>query len=277
MNSRRQLAELLQAAHREARASAPGAGELAIASTLDVNLAAVTAVLPMPWRGRGHGVVFPADGNPAGARLRIDFQGGGNFTTVAPGSRILAPFDRFDVYRAADSDTVGTARLYVLRRPDAELELGVAQPSTRADVTVCGPNGAAGQTQDSLAGNKPSAATDGVSLVGVEALRVGVMADDGIRTLGLPGLIRWWLYVNEPVTGSRWIWTEDYLAPTVPADVEVRWLSGDVLSRLRGAAPVAGPSGTSSVGTRVYPEVVSWPVTGGATNLSVFLYRSGRL
>lgn len=212
----------------------------------------------------GWGLVYSIQGSDAGGVLDFDFDAGGVEEQCEPGAVLKGPFSGFRIRRNALSMTVGTVRIRLLTEPDAdygELAKGITggalgNPSGGG----IGPAGATTQAYNSAAGNIPTAATDGLSLVGVTGVRANVISAVGsTMTVGV-GLLVWWQY--DTVTGL-WGETDMTDVPLGGASATARriWIPND--------KQIWVPEG------RIYPELRSATNSAGSGSFTVRLYTWG--
>lgn len=144
---------------------------------------------PKTVNGRVYGLIYRREGSSPGGRLHVDL-GGGQFADLYPGARVMATVDGLTISRSSAGVTSGTARLVVLRSPNANFdEPEGSDPHVQGVATLVGPSGATTQAHNSTNNAPVVAATDGISIVGVEGIRFDVSA----ATAATAGTARvWW-------------------------------------------------------------------------------------
>lgn len=140
------------------------------------------------------GVIYAVSGSQQGAGLQFNFDQGGALTTVLPGCRIDAPFQKMTVTRAANAPATGFAKLILRKRADCDWDES-ALPATGSELLRVATTPAANSTA-----NVPSLATDGVDITFARGVRCILSADSGQTLTG--GSVRVWLF--EPGLG-RWV------------------------------------------------------------------------
>lgn len=207
----------------------------------------------------GWEVVYSLQGSAPGGSLDVDFDLGGISENVQPGAVLRAPFDRFTLRRNAASITTGNVVLRIQKEPDAqydELDRGPASGVLgNPGGAGVGPAGATTQAYNSAAGNIPTAATDGLSLVGVRGVRAQVIS--AAATTISAGELHWWQY--DTVLG---LWGETAFTQVYALATANRiWFPGDYENWV--------PEG------RVYPEWRSGTNSGGSGAFTVRLFTWG--
>lgn len=143
--------------------------------------------------GSGYGVQFRREGSAPGGRVNITI-GGSTFPDLYPGSVLNVPFSGgFTAERSSSSVLSGTAKLIILRSPGATFDEppSVSSPVWNNPGALIGPGGGVAQTHNHATANAPATDTDGVSLVGVSAVRITIKALNGLAfTAGSMRL--WW-------------------------------------------------------------------------------------
>lgn len=149
----------------------------------------ITPKLDVPG---GYGFYYLVEGSDAGGRVNV--RGAGEWTSMAPGDYFEGHFSDLKVYRGDTSATSGKARFLVV------FAQGFAGGTLRETVAggslagaVVGPGGAATQAVNSAAGNIPTDALDGISIVGGGKVKV-VLSAESTRTLSGGGILRYWHY-----------------------------------------------------------------------------------
>ena len=198
---------------------------------------------------QGYKLLYLREGSAAGGRVDIDC--GGQILSMAPGDKITGYFDRVRFARSSLSVVQGYARFLIVTNPQADFEEWAAIGRSENRDTVSYAATANAST------NTPSAATDGLALLGAKAVRVTIAADS-TRTFSGAGTIRFWYY--NPIT-TRW-------ALNVEADVDLSTLAAATYRDIvLGDRLVALPAG------RIFVECLSVTVSAGA--LTVYIERSG--
>ena len=263
-------------AFRVAHGEVPSASELAALSLVQLDLATLVTgggtVQPVPWNGRAYGLVFPVEGNPRGARIRVDLGGGMNVVLV-PGDSVRMPLDRLTFYRAGNSTRAGLVKLYLVLRPDVSVNLDPS-PGFVDNRRVCnGYNEVTGPVVQQVraaapfGANAPGGTGDGLTLEGVKALRLYINCNGTTFKTGLGEGIRPWLYFGTTSGGEHngWYPCEEVLPFTLPDATHAKWVSPDLERFVRSGAD------------RVYFEVFNLDTTDGATDFNVWLQRFGHL
>lgn len=208
---------------------------------------------------KGWSIVYSLQGSAPGGALDIDFDLGGLPENVQPGAILRGLFNRFIVRRNAGSIQAGNVMLRIQREPDVEYdELArgdangiLGNPSG----TGVGPAGATTQAYNSAAGNIPTAATDGLSLVGVRGFRAQVISALGSTITS--GELHWW-QLDTPTA----LWGEtSFMQVYALTAVNRIWFPGDLENWV--------PEG------RIYPEWRSGVNSAGAGAYIVRLYTWG--
>lgn len=188
----------------------------------------------------GYKLLYLREGSDAGGLVDIEI--GGRIERMAPGDKIVGPFDGFRLIRSSASVTVGTARFLVVLDPRADYVENQAINRSGALSTV-----SAGQTANAI-NNNPTLVTQGISLAGAKGLRVIVSAD-ATRTLSGAGTLRFHYW---DTALARWVYNPEL-------DVDMAFIAAatfrDVVLADRAVYVPAG---------RVFVECVSVTVSAGA-------------
>lgn len=241
------------------------------------------------------GLWYPVVGNQHGCRLRITIAGG-NPIDIAPGTRLKFQATQMEIQVPAVTGLIGSGsfnlpapawRLITFDRPDSDIFASdEALTGLSDDIALCVPNqfptssASQWQTANAAAGtNAPIATSDGISLQGVNSLRVIVTGGNGLAAPVIPTTsppaagdtyIRWWL-LQRSLSLTNWVQSEVITVPTIGDNLALGfrgWSSGDIAALL----------GPGSLGAdRAYPEVIGWNVTSGLARLAVYVVRSGLL
>lgn len=198
--------------------------------SVPIPLAAITTTTPYAQALRGYGLIMPSFGQPAGAALRVKVDG--VEIDFQPGAKLLSPFQRCEVFNTASGANAGSALLYVLDSPDADLELGAL---TGGNAQAASRTAAHNVTSDI-----PTLPTDGV-LLGGRGVRAIVSSPAASTITSGTGV--WWLY--DDITG---IWAESPVQVDLARTTARRGVStGDEFTTVaRGRAFLEIRSGVNS-------------------------------
>lgn len=202
------------------------------------------------------GLVVRGAGSFAGATLLCSFDSGGE-VLIVPGTRIYGRFSNVTFRIPSGSPTAGTIRIAFLMQPDVDCIDDIEGGSgTAVTAALVGPAGATTQGYNAAAfgANKPTAATDGLSLTGAKGARATVDTNNGGATIAT-GYLQWWFY--DPDAGG---WAVGPMQDTLPVT------TGSTIARVTTLDQII----TVGYG-RVYVELVALTTSGGAGAANVRL------
>lgn len=175
--------------------------------TFDLSDARFASGGAIEYTAQGQSVTYSVQNSAPGGVLDFDFDAGGQQLGAMPGSVLKGNFARFNVRLNPLSMLSGQVTLRVSSQPDVQfVELAqsggqLGNPNNNG----IGPAGAVVQAAVANEGeNIPTAATDGVSLVGVSGVRAVVGNVGGINGATL----QWWQLYTASNGLSAWVQTD---------------------------------------------------------------------